>query len=352
MAWVKWNDPVFSEAREIHARSGLLDLHVDSILQQRLFGYDIGKRHQAHFRGQPLFWHADIPRMIEGGYKGACMGIHYCQWESERGWRELNRQIDYLDHIATEERGCLRVYHPRQWQEAKALNLLALAPCVEGAHMLNGKLERVAQLARRGIAYLTLAHFCRNAAVTPSVGWRADGRSGLTAFGRLLVRELNRYGIVVDVAHVNTPGVLDVCRESRAPLLCSHTGVKGVHGAARNISDAEIHAIAEGGGVIGVMFAPCFLRGRLKADSEAVLDHIEYVIDKVGIRHVAIGSDYDGWLPTIPDDHEDCRDVIRITHGLKKRGYSEEEVAMVIRDNALRVFTRAWELRDSELDGR
>ncbi len=120
--------------------------------------------------------------------------------------------------------------------------------------------------------------------------------------------------------------------------MCTHTGVKGVHDHARNITDAEIDAIAETDGVIGIMFAPVFLAGKLRADTTWVVDHIEYVIDRVGLRHVAIGSDYDGWLPTIMSDHRDCRDIHLVCEELARRGHADEDIGRIMAGNALEVL--------------
>lgn len=327
------------------AKPTFLDLHVDSIIQQRLFGYDVRREHRAGLSGQPLFWHADIPRMIEAGYLGACMGIHYFPWESERGWREANRQLDYLDKLAAEDERCYRVRTPEDWDVARKQGKLGLAAGVEGAHMLNGKAERVAELAERGVMYLTLTHFSKNLAATPSMGRGANEQDGLTAFGKDVIRECNRFGIAVDVAHVNTPSTLDACAASMAPVFCTHTGVKGVYDHARNISDAEIDAIAGTGGIIGLIFAPSYLAGRLRADTEVMLNHLEYVVERVGIEHVAIGSDYDGWLPSILSDHRDCRDIHRVSDGLRARGYSEQDILAISGENAERVFKKVWAMR-------
>lgn len=318
-----------------------VDLHVDSIIQQRLFGYNMTRRHRPGMRGQPLFWHADIPRMVEANYAGACLGVHYFPWESEAGWREMNRQIDYLDEVVAQDARVMRVRSPEDWAEARRRGVIGLAPGVEGAHMLNAKLERVAALAERRPAYMTLAHFCKNAAITPAMGRGANEVDGLTEFGRALVAALEDADILVDLAHVNTPGVLDVCKIARRPVLCTHTGVKGVYDHARNISDAEIDAIAQTGGVIGVIFAPGFLAGKLRAKTSVVVDHIEYIIQRVGIRHVAIGSDYDGWLPAIPSDQRDCRDIHIVSNELIHRGYSAEQVAMIMGENAFEMLSRA-----------
>lgn len=318
-----------------------VDLHVDSIIQQRLFGYNVRRRHRGGMRGQPFFWHADLPRMQDAHYAGACMGIHYWPWQSERGWREMNRQIDYLDQVAAQDERVLRVREPSDWLRAQQAGRIALAPGVEGAHMLNARLERVAQLAERRPAYLTLTHFSKNGAATPAMGRGANERDGLTDFGRDLIRALEDHDILVDLAHVNTPGVLDACKVARRPVFCTHTGVRGVHRHARNISDAEIDAIAQTDGVIGIIFAPGFLAGKLRASSEIVVDHIEYVIARVGIRHVAIGSDYDGWLPAIPSDQRDCRDIHRISDILATRGHAPDDIARIMQQNALEMLTRS-----------
>lgn len=318
---------------------GPLDLHVDSIIQQRLFGYRVTRRHGAGMRGQPLFWHADVPRMIEAGYCGACLGIHFYPWESEGGWAEANRQLDYLDGVVAQDAHVLRVKEPSDWERAAQTNKLALAPGVEGAHMLNAKIERVEELARRHVAYLTLTHFSRNAAATPSLGRGKNEVDGLTPFGRELIGALEEHGIIVDLAHVNTPGVLDACSIATKPVFCTHTGVKGVYDSPRNITDEEIDAIAETEGVIGIIFGPIFLAGKLRCSSDRVVDHIEYVIDRVGIRHVAIGSDYDGWLPSIPSDQRDCRDIGIVATKLRERGYADADVVRIFSTNALELLT-------------
>jgi len=266
------------------------------------------------------------------------MGIHYYPWESEKGWREMGKQIAYLDEVAKRDDRILRVRQTSDWEKAQKEGKLALAPGVEGAHMLNGRIERVADLARLGVVYLTLTHFSANSAATPSMGRGANERDGLTAFGRRLVEDLNRFGVAVDLAHVNTPCVLDACRVSTAPVFCTHTGVKGVYDHGRNITDAEIDAIAETGGVMGMIFAPSYLAGKLRADSQIVLDHLDYVVRRVGVEHVGLGSDYDGWLPSILSDHRDCRDITKITDGLRERGYSSDEVDKICGENALRVI--------------
>ena len=197
----------------------MIDLHVDCVLQRRLLGYDITRSHRALLPGQPFIWHSDLPRMIEAGYQGVCLGVHYFPWQSEAAWRELNVQLDYIDEVVAADPRCLRVRESADWQRARDAGKLAVSAGIEGAHMLNGELSRVEALAARGISYMTLAHFGVNDAVTPSWGRGSNERDGLTGWGRELVAELERHRVWIDVAHVNTPGVLDGCAIAKRPAV-------------------------------------------------------------------------------------------------------------------------------------
>lgn len=320
----------------------MLDLHIDPIIIHRFFGYDVGRKHRSLLPGQPLFWHSDLPRMIEGGYKGACLGIHYWPWQSEQAWRELNIQIDYLDKLAQNHPTTMRISSPSDWDEALATGRLGLCPGVEGAHMINGKIERVEQLAKRHIAYMTLAHFGKNDAVTPSWGKGANDKDGLTGFGHELIAELERQDVLIDVAHVNNPGVLDVCKIATKPVLCTHTGFRSRRNVRRNLSDEAIDAIRATGGLIGVICAPMFLSKNIFATSQCVVDGIAWLIDRVGEDHVALGSDLDGWLWTIPRDMRDCRDMVKIPQRMAQAGFSQATIDKVTHTNALRYLTRAF----------
>lgn len=331
----------FDAARALHAQTGLVDLHVDMVIQHQLFGYDMSAAHAPGRYGKPRYNHVDVPRMQEASYGGACLGIHWWPWQSERGWRAANRQLDVVDALCERDARTLRVRSPKDWAAAAAAGKLALMPGVEGAHILNGQLDRVDALAARDVAYLTLAHFSKNDAATPSMGRGANEQDGLTPFGVEVVRRAQDLGVVVDLAHVNTPGALEACRVADRPVLCTHTGAKGVHTSARNIDDAVIDAIAALDGTIGLIFSPHFLAGDKRAGTEALVRHARYIADRVGARHVALGSDYDGWLPAIFSDHRDCRDMLRVTAALLADGFSPDDVRGILRDNALRVFEAA-----------
>lgn len=317
----------------------MIDLHVDSLIQRRLFGYRPERVHRAGFRAQPLFWHADIPRMIEAGYKGACLGMHYFPWESEGGWRELGRQLDLLDGFGAIE-GVHRVMTPRDWELAHQRGELALGAGVEGAHMLNKKLERVEVLAARGVTYMTLVHLGSNSAATTSWGLRANAEAPLSDLGVALVAELERCGILIDLAHVSHAGVMHACSLATRPLMCTHIGAYTLSPHPRNLRDEAIDAIAATGGVIGVIFCPKFLTNRFFAPSRCIAEHARYIADRVGVAHVALGSDFDGWVATIPDDMRDCRDISKVRLALAEVGFSPEEREDILWRNALRVLSR------------
>lgn len=343
--------PAYAEHLEAAAAivddAGVVDLHVDSIIQQMLFGYDVLKEHKPGRPGQPLFWHADVPRMIEAGYVCANMGIHSWPFENAGGPPRAHRQIDYLDRIAEAHPGCMRIRTPDDWDTAIDGGKLGLVPGVEGAHMLDGRIEELHRLLDRGIAYLTLAHFSRNSAATPSMGRGANEDDTLTPFGEDVVRTLNERGCVVDVSHLNQPCAIRAAELSAAPVFATHSGAQGVHRHPRLLSDDAIDRIAEKDGAIGIIFGPDFLAGDAKAGTEAVVDHIDYIAERVGIRHLAIGSDYDGWLPRILSDHRDCRDVVRIAAEMLRRGYEVDAIAGVLSGNARRVVAAAWAARSA-----
>lgn len=332
--------PFLARAHALHRSAIIVDAHVDTLLAQRLIHFDPLRRHRPTGKGAPLFNHADLPRLLQAGVASAWFGLHYWPTESEAGWDEARRQVDLFHRLAGRDPRFGIATCTDDIPAARRSGRLASCLGCEGAHLLNGRLERVAWLRRHHVRYLTLTHFSRNRAATPALGRGADPAAGLTAWGRELIDECDRVGMMVDVAHLNATGVLEVCALSRRPVVCTHTGAFGVRAHARNVTDAGLRAIAATGGVIGIMFAPCFLARSWFADSACVVDHIDHVRRVVGIDHVALGSDFDGMLPTLPSDLRDCTDLPRITAGLLARGYSDGEIGKVLGGNWLRVLRR------------
>jgi membrane dipeptidase len=291
-------------------------------------------------RRQPLFRHADVPRLIEGGVNLAVLGVHYWPWESSAGWKEVSIQLEQMDLLCEEDARVVKVSCMAELASAQEEGKLAVMAGLEGAHLLGGNLDLVPVAKERGALYLTLAHFSKNCAATPSMGRGSNNDDGLTPFGRELIIRLNEFKLLVDLAHVNGPGVLEACKLSRDPVIVSHSTAQGCYPHRRGCDDTCIRAVADTGGVVGIMFAPVFLAGRLNASIEKVVDHICYVMDLVGAEHVAIGSDFDGWIPTIPNDIRDCRDLPFLSQKLRDRGLNDQELSGVLGENVKRIITQ------------
>ncbi len=345
-----------------------VDLHVDPIIQRILFGYDIRFEHGLSWRAKkrhwlysalraldgrrlfhrPFFNHIDLPRMRAGGYSFAAFGIHHWPRQSEAGWRNILRQLTYFRNLAGGDTGFVLARTPADLLKAQVRGVLAGFPAVEGAHCLGsgGKSNETQRLQRLrllreeyGVGYLTLAHFSRNDAATPAMGLGCDSQSGLSDFGKALVHEMNELGILVDVAHVNNRGVLDACRVSRKPVIVSHAGLGGIREHPRNISDEALEAIAATGGLVGVVMATNFLSAdKVNPDSAIVVEHIDYIVQKVGEDFAAIGSDFDGWIPRIPADMNGARDLPVIARRLRQIGYNDTRIRKILGLNFMRVW--------------
>ncbi len=358
---------VSAEAREICAKSLIVDLHVDPILQYLLFDYDLREAHDMHWRPgkrrwlfnvtqavarlkklhRPFYNHIDIPRMVAGGYGLAAFGVHYYPVQSEAGWRNALRQLDYLATVAGEDERIELVSKPAQVAQVRQAGKVGVFAGVEGVHCLGAgghateqrRLDRLQLLFERyHVRYVTLAHFSRNDAATPCLGLGSDPNKGLTNFGRDVVRKMNEIGLLVDVAHVSNRGVLDACQISAQPVMVTHAGLQAVRDHQRNISDAALRSVAETGGIVGIIFAANFLAASKKPDSGAILDHIDHVVRVAGEDHVALGSDFDGWIPGLPMDLADATDMPQLVQRMLDRGYTLQRIEKILGQNFLRVW--------------
>ena len=171
-----------------------------------------------------------------------------------------------------------------------------------------------------------------------------DTGPGLTAAGRRLVRRCAELGIAVDLSHLNEAGFWDVARLDGAPLIASHSGVHALCASTRNLTDAQLDAIAASGGLVGIVFAAPFIRADGADDPDTplatIVAHVRCAVDRIGIEHVALGSDFDG--ATVPDELGDVAGLPRLLDALAAAGFTEDEVRAIAWDNWRRVLGRAW----------
>jgi membrane dipeptidase len=163
--------------------------------------------------------------------------------------------------------------------------------------------------------------------------------SGLTNFGVQLVQEMNRLEIMVDISHLSPTGVRDVFLVSEAPVIASHSNAYALCPHRRNLTDEQLEGVASKGGVVGVTFVPNFItEDGNQATLKGLLDHIDYMVKTMGVDHVGLGSDFDGFFNSNVRGLEDVTHLPKLTAGLVERGYGEEDVKKILGGNFIRVF--------------
>jgi len=367
-------DDIAARAKKLHFSAIVLDTH-DDTPQRMLFepAYDIGKRDA---KG-----HIDIPRMREGGLDGIFFSIYAPT--SLTGPAVVKRSLDLIDAV----REAVRKYPndlmlattAEDVRRAHRQGKIAALMGMEGGHMIDGDLRALRMYAALGVRYLTLAH-------SKGTGWAGSSgdvgkNDGLTDFGKDVVRELNRLGVMVDISHASDQTFYDALETSRAPLVASHSSCRAISNHPRNMTDDMIRALAKKGGVIQITYVDTFLSQELYDAEEAVkaeraartadidkkfagdearkiqeydhlkkefagrmpvvswekiVEHIDHAVKVGGVDHVGLGSDFDG--ATMPQGMEDVSQLPKITEALLRKGYSERDVRKILGENLLRVM--------------
>jgi membrane dipeptidase len=345
--------PVPADALALHRESLVVDLHADTFAWVRLFGYDIGRRHENLLPWSPFGCMPDLPRGRGGGGGGLGLGVvvtprqvrpemagflKVLSWyDRERGIDAVSKTLDLMHDAA--HRYADRFTLARSGSElraARAAGKIAGFPCLEGAHGIEGSLDHVRAAHARGLRSIGLVHFQATETGYPMTVAQFDGQ-GLTDFGRMLIEEMERLRMIVDLAHLNDAGVADALAVMRRPFMVSHTACRAVHPHRRNLTDDQIRAVADRGGLIGIMFEGAVLTAG-GSDVDRVLDHFDHAIKVGGEDVVAIGSDYDGFIIP-PAGLEDISTMPYLTAGLLARGHRPEAVRKILGENALRVLT-------------
>jgi membrane dipeptidase len=227
---------------------------------------------------------------------------------------------------------------------------------VEGAHSLSGDLANLDHLFDRGVAYLTIAHFYPNEAVSPTfpypesvqkLGCFKGGRNlaeGLSQFGEDLVEKMIELGVILDIAHCTPPARQKIYEivDSRRPIIASHVGAYEINPSPYNLKDWEMCKIADSGGVVGIIFMNYWLMPHeTKRGLNFIARTINHCVNVAGIEHVGIGTDFDGFTDP-PDDIKDASELERLTQRLIAEGYDEEQIDKIWGSNALRVLRDGW----------
>jgi membrane dipeptidase len=362
-------DAIAEKARKIHFSSIILDTHIDTTPKlQRDWKFT-----EEHKDGA-----VDLPRMKKGGLNalffsiymsGTVTGAKAVADSIERIAAVHKLAADMPDKVAV----CTTAEQVRKaHKEGKIAALMGM----EGGHMINNSLPVLRMYAALGVRYLTLTH-------SVNTDWGDSStdtpkHNGLSDFGKEVVRELNRLGVMIDISHVSDKTFFDALEVSRAPMIASHSSCRALSDHPRNMTDAMIKALAAKGGVIQINYLDAFIGSDLaqynkkrtalmkdfekqfpgndresmlkrreeatkqlgpapKVSWEVIIEHIDHAVKLVGADHVGLGSDFDGG--SMPVGMEDASQLPKITEALLRKGYSESDIRKILGENTLRLMS-------------
>jgi membrane dipeptidase len=372
-------DDIAARAHKLHFSTYVIDTHDDTT--QRFLSkssFDLSKRYTDGS--------IDIPRMKEGGMNG----IFFSIWIDGKtmGPEAIRQALDQIDLVRTNvakfPKDIVLCRTAEEVRRAHAQNKIAALMGVEGGHMIGNDIHIVNVFADLGVRYMTLSHFYNTEWSDSSTDKPAH--NGLTDFGKEVVREMNRDGIMVDISHVSDKTFYDALEISKAPLIASHSSCRAICDHVRDMSDDMIKALAAKGGVIQINYeksfidqaykdayakasggvvqhldelkkkcgddGECFEREMKKDEEkliaegklphvtwEKVIEHIDHAVKLVGADHVGLGSDFDG--ANMPEGLEDASKLPIITEALMRKGYSDADIRKILGENTLRVMEAA-----------
>jgi membrane dipeptidase len=336
-------------ARALHEASLVVDTHNDTILHliksPPFITSDTNPPAPRRTLGERSeYGQIDIPRIREGGVDCLLFAMYVSPLYTAR----LRRLIQMLDAFTMEverypDQIAVATNHREITKTVKDGKIAAVIT-VEGGEPLEGSIEALRTIYTLGVRALTLTHFPRNEL---GDGSGADSGSHLTEFGGEVVREMNRLGMLVDISHLNEKGFWDVIELSKDPVVATHSNCKALCSHHRNLTDDQIKALAEKGGVMNLSFCGGFIKDGVGFDDpealkkvtvEDWLDHLDHAVELVGTSHVGIGSDLDGGcgFPGL----DDVTKFPSLTEGMVSRGYSDEDIRNILGANDLRVFKK------------
>ena len=379
------DEALWQRALAIHRRAIVVDTHNDITTPMTNDDYDLGGT-------PPTPYRTSIARMKQGGQTAEFFSLYIKPWYVAHGGA-ARRTLDMIDSVyrAVERHpnDLMFATSPADIRRAKRQGKIAALMGIEGGHAIENSLGTLREFYRLGVRYMTLTWNNTN-------DWADAGRgekkhNGLSDFGKDVVREMNRLGMLVDVSHVSDKTMSDALDVSTAPIFASHSSARALSNVPRNIPDDLLRRIAEKGGVVQVNFYSVFVDAatvapqsaerdvRLKAQQDALdekykddperlaeesdkleaanplpplplsklIDHIDHIVKVAGIDHVGLGADFDG-ANDMPEGAKDVSMLPNITYELLKRGYSEADIRKILGENFLRVFAEAERVARSQ----
>ena len=372
------DERLWQRALAIHRRAIVIDTHNDITTPMANDDYDLGGDPPAPYR-------TSLARMKQGGLTAEFFSLYVKPWYVEHGGA-ARRTLDMIDAvyraIERHPNDLMLATSVADIRRAKRSNKIAALMGIEGGHAIENSLPTLREFYRLGVRYMTLTWNNTNDWADAGRGEKKHG--GLSDYGREVVREMNRLGMLVDVSHVSDDTMRNALDVSKAPIIASHSSARALSNVPRNIPDDLLKRIAKNGGVVQVNFYSEFVdektvgpqsaerSKRLKAQQDALnakykddperlgeesdkleaanplpplpisklIDHIDHIVKVAGINHVGLGAVFDG-ANDMPEGAQDVSMLPNITYELLKRGYSEQDIRKILGENFLRVFAEA-----------
>jgi membrane dipeptidase len=366
---------LWEKALKIHREAIVIDTHCDTPMVMLDRGLDIGRKSDKN--------DLDLIRMKEGGLDAAFFAAFVSNDLDQK--KPAKKALEMIDEIyrQVEKYPDLAkiVFSPQEIRDIHRQGKRAILLGIENGGPLEGSLRLLRDFYRLGVRYITLTHNDNND-ICDSSGAKTPAWNGVSPFGKEVIKEMNRLGMLIDVSHISDKAFQDVLEISGAPVFASHSSARSICDVGRNLTDDMIRALAKKGGVIQVTFCAFFVDQEYKNKAEAnekildpemniikekykdnpeaywnetialwkkaappapkiekLIDHIDHVVKLVGVDYVGLGSDYDG-AGSYPVGLENVSGFPLITYHLLKRGYSEEDIKKILGGNFLRVFEK------------
>ena len=338
-AWAK-DLGISREAVELYLSSEVIDLHVDSFIWTRIFGYDLAARHDHGLFGARFYSQVDFPRILEAGVSGAIWVIttNPLRAPGEREATFLSNLARLKSIFAGVSEQFELVRTAAEYRAARARGKHGAFLGIQGGNALDASPKAIDALADGSILRVTLVHLSTSSLGVTSSPMKVGKDQGLTDRGRAFVKRLNDLRVFVDLAHISKKGFWDAVEvaDKTQPLIVTHTGVSGVHEHWRNLDDDQVRAIAKSGGTIGVMYQSSFLGESYWGGTAAkIVDHLEHIVRVGGEGAASLGSDWDGAILP-PRDMPTCLELPKLVAIMLERKWSEERIRNVLGRNFLR----------------
>ncbi len=373
---------LWEKAMKIHQEAIVIDTHCDTPMLMLDKGLDIGQRSDKN--------DLDLIRMKEGGLDAVFFAAFVANDLDQKN--PAKKALEMIDEIyrQVEKHPDLAklAFSPQDIRDIHREGKRAILLGIENGGPLEGNLRLLRNFYRLGVRYITLTHNDNND-ICDSSGAKTPKWNGVSPFGKEVIKEMNRLGMLIDVSHISDKAFKDVLEVSEAPVFASHSSVRSICDVGRNLTDDMIRELAKKGGVIQVTFCAFFVDEDYKKKAEAnekiiepemniikekykdnpeafwneaillwkkvappapkiekLIDHIDHVVKLVGVEYVGLGSDYDG-AGSYPVGLENVSGFPLITYHLLKRGYSEEDIKKILGGNFLRVFEKVVQTSNS-----